>query len=133
MNTTEIITAGFMLFGAVLIFIAGIGIVRMPDLFLRMSATSKAATLGVGLVLVAPAVYFGELSIISRAVVIFLFILATAPVSSHMIGRSAYSNGVPLWSGTKYDQLRGRYDHQRRIVTSQETVSPPAEPPAALD
>jgi multicomponent Na+:H+ antiporter subunit G len=39
-----------------------------------------------------------------------MFFLLTAPVAAHMIGRAAYFVGVPLWSGTITDELRGHYD-----------------------
>lgn len=95
--------------GAILVFVAGIGMLRMPDLFLRMSTTTKAATLGVGLMLLGVAIFFGDLGTASRAFVIFAFFLATAPISAHMIGRAAYSTGVPLWEGTLVDELKGQY------------------------
>ncbi len=108
----------FLIFGAVFIFVGGIGMLRMPDIFLRMSATTKAATLGVGSMLLGTAVFFGELGVSSRAFAIFVFILATAPVAAHMIGRAAYSDGVPLWKGTVMDELRGKYDDERRRLSS---------------
>jgi multicomponent Na+:H+ antiporter subunit G len=85
--------------------IAGIGIVRMPDLFLRMSAVTKAAKLGAGCTLVATALHFDEAGVTSRAVAAIIFLFVTAPVSAHMIARAAYANDVELWEGTAYDEL----------------------------
>jgi multicomponent Na+:H+ antiporter subunit G len=48
----------FISLGAFFILVAGLGLVRMPDVFLRMSASTKAATLGVGSTLLGVAVYF---------------------------------------------------------------------------
>ncbi len=105
-----------LVFGAVFVFVGGIGMLRMPDIFLRMSATTKTATLGVGAMLLGTALFFGELGAISRAFAIFVFILATTPVAAHMIGRAAYSDGVPLWDGTVIDELRDKYiDKDRRL------------------
>ncbi|MDJ0753697.1 MAG: monovalent cation/H(+) antiporter subunit G [Ardenticatenaceae bacterium] len=103
----------FLVFGAVFIFVGGIGMLRMPDLFLRMSATTKTATLGVAGMLLGTAIFFGELGVVSRAFAIFIFILATAPVSAHMIGRAAYSNGVPLYEKTVIDELREHIDEAK--------------------
>ncbi len=111
----EWIVAIVMLLGALFMLIASIGLLRMPDLFLRMSATSKAATLGAGLVMAAAALYFSEAGITTRVLVVIVFLLLTVPVAAHMIGRAAYFDGVPLWSGTVVDDLRGHYrtsDHQ---------------------
>lgn len=112
-----------MLLGALLMLVAGIGLLRLQDLFLRMSATSKAATLGAGLVLLATAVFFNEFSITARVTATIVFLLLTAPVAAHMIGRAAYFDGVPLWKGTVLDELRGHYrlaDHQLDAVAHEE-------------
>ena len=101
-----IFTALLIVIGALLVLIAGIGLVRMPDLYLRMSATTKAATLGVGSILLGAAIYFNDLGISSRAIAIIIFLLITAPVAAHMLGRAAFSNGIPLWENTLYNELQ---------------------------
>lgn len=103
------ILAALMITGSFLIFIASVGLVRMPDLFLRMSATSKAATLGAGLMLLASALFFQEFEITIRVLSIIAFIMMTVPVAAHMIARAAYFDGVPLWEKTEIDELRGHY------------------------
>lgn len=115
----ETITAVLIVIGALLMFVAGLGITRMPDLFLRMSATTKVSTLGVGTILLAVIVYFQDLITISHAVATVLFIFISAPVAAHLIGRAAYFAGVPLWQGSLRDELRGHYDirtHQLESV-----------------
>jgi multicomponent Na+:H+ antiporter subunit G len=109
-----------MMVGVVLIVIAGIGLLRMPDLYLRMSAVTKAATLGLGLILLGTAVYFADLGVASRALATAVFVLLTAPVSAHMMGRAAYSNGAPLWEGTVLDELNGRYDDETQTLAGVE-------------
>lgn len=93
----EIFVDALMIGGAAFMFLASLGVLRMPDLYTRMSATSKAATLGSGLVMLAAAVYFSEFSITVRVLAIIVFLLLTVPVAAHMIGRAAYFDGVPLW------------------------------------
>ena len=83
---------------------AGLGIVRLPDVLIRMHATTKAGTLATGLIMVAAAVSFGDLATVAKAVVIVIFLLITAPVGAHMIGRAAFRSGVPLWGPTKVDE-----------------------------
>jgi multicomponent Na+:H+ antiporter subunit G len=90
----------------------------MPDLFLRMSATTKAATLGVGFVLLGTAIQYWDIGILSRAIVIISFLLVTAPVAAHMIGRAAYFDGVPLWKKTIVDELKGKYDEKTHNLDS---------------
>lgn len=123
----QIIGTILMIFGVFFTFIAGIGLLRMPDLYLRMSAVTKASTLGLALILLGTAVYFGELATASRAVATIIFVFLTAPVSAHMIGRAAYSNGVPLWEGTKVDELHGRYDEPNQTLHGIASPVPDAE------
>ncbi len=106
----EIISGVLVLIGAAFMLLAGVGILRMPDLYTRMSATTKVATLGVGSTLLAVAVYFGELGIVTRALAAVAFVFLTAPVAAHMIGRASYFIGVPLCPATAMDELRGHYD-----------------------
>lgn len=106
----DFIIISLLIIGAVFILLSGIGLIRMPDLYTRMSATTKASTLGVGCVVLGTVLYFGEIGLISRGIIIILFITLTAPVAAHMIGRAAYIQKTPLWKGTKFDHLKDKYD-----------------------
>lgn len=105
-----------MLVGTFFMFVASVGICRMPDLFMRLSANTKASTLGASLLLAGSAIYFNDYDITSRIVAIIGFIVLTTPVAAHMLGRAAYMSNVPLWEGTICDELRGRYDIERRVL-----------------
>lgn len=109
---TEIISGLFLLAGSLFILLSAIGVLRMPDLFTRMSATTKASTLGVGFVLIGTAFFWMDLGIATRAIAIILFLFLTAPVAAHIIGRAAYIDKVPLWEETHIDELKGHYDEQ---------------------
>jgi multicomponent Na+:H+ antiporter subunit G len=100
-----------VLLGGFFCFIAGLGVLRLQDVLMRMHASTKAGTLGSGLILVAVAIYFGDLATITRAVAAILFLLITAPVAAHMIGRAAFRVGVPLWN-TKIEE--GAEENLRR-------------------
>jgi multicomponent Na+:H+ antiporter subunit G len=93
----ELFLAIMVLLGGFFAFIAGLGILRLPDVLIRMHATTKAGTLASGLIMLAVAVGFGDVSTVARAIVIVVFLLLTAPVAAHMIGRAAFRSGVPLW------------------------------------
>jgi multicomponent Na+:H+ antiporter subunit G len=113
----EYLTIGLMLVGTLFILIAAFGILRLPDLYMRVSAATKASTLGIGLILLALAVHFSELGITSRSLATIGFIAATSPVAAHLISRSAYLNGVPLWRHGKEDELKGRYDKKTGVLS----------------
>lgn len=110
-----VLTGLLLLLGGFFIAVSAIGVLRLPDVFMRMHAATKAGTLGAGLVLIAAALLFGTLSVTVKAVVVFLFLLFTAPVGAHVLGRAAYYDGVEKWSRTALDELAGRYDHADEI------------------
>lgn len=106
----DIATAVLLIIGAFFMLVGAIGLVRMPDLFMRMSATTKSVTLGVSFMLLATATHFDELGLAARAIATIVFVFITAPIAAHMIGRAGYARQVELWEGTIADELRGRYD-----------------------
>jgi multicomponent Na+:H+ antiporter subunit G len=107
---SELLAAALMLAGAFFVLVSALGAVRLPDLFMRMHAATKAGTLGAGLVLAAAVFVFGTTAVATKALLIFLFLLLTAPVGAHVLGRAAYYDGVPLWDRTEVDALKGKYD-----------------------
>jgi multicomponent Na+:H+ antiporter subunit G len=96
----ELFMAVLVLLGGFFCFVAGLGILRLPDVLIRMHASTKAGTLGAGLIFVAVAIFFADTATITRAVATILFLLITAPVAAHMIGRAAFRSGVALWNTT---------------------------------
>ncbi len=130
----DFIAIVLLLMGTAFIVISAIGVVKMPDLYLRMSASTKSSTLGVGLVLLSSAVYFHqEIGEASRAVAIVFFLLLTAPVSAHMIGRAAYHTGVPLWDKTRYDDLKNKFDAQSQTIAGLQNQPSGAEAAPAAE
>lgn len=107
---TDILTAIFSTIGALAILFASIGILRMPDFYLRLSVTVKASTLGVGLLLICAAFTFSDVSVTTKAMSIIFFLILTAPVAAHMIGKTAYHTGVAIWKGTIIDELKDFYE-----------------------
>lgn len=103
------IAALFLIIGALFVLVAGLGVNRMPDVFCRMQASSKASTLGVSLIALGVAIHFHEVSITSRALVIVSYLFLTAPVGAHMIARAAHFVEVELFEATiadEYSELR---------------------------
>ncbi|CAN5344691.1 monovalent cation/H(+) antiporter subunit G [soil metagenome] len=114
----EIIVGILAFLGTVFVFLAAVGMIRMPDTYLRISVTTKAATLGIGLLMIAAAIYSYDLAITAKVLAIILFILLTAPVSAHLIGRISYIGGVKLWKESIMDELSGKYDPQTEELES---------------
>ena len=102
----EILTVIFLVLGGILTLVAALGVLRMPDLFLRMHAATKAGTVGVSSIAIGIMIHFGTLTVISRGVLVIAFFLLTAPVAAHMIARAAYRSGVSLWLLTRIDEWK---------------------------
>ncbi|MBD1423560.1 monovalent cation/H(+) antiporter subunit G [Sphingobacterium chuzhouense] len=117
----EIVLAILSTVGALSILFASIGILRMPDFYLRLSVTVKASTLGVGLLLICAAIMFPDVSVTTKAIAIIFFLIITAPIGAHMIGRAAYFTGTPLWKGTIIDELAGMYNEETHELESEES------------
>ena len=102
----ELLVVPLLLIGSLFVLLAGLGVFRMPDLFSRMQASTKAGTLGVGCLILAVGLHFGDLGIAVRALLVIAFLFITAPVAAHMIAQAAYFTDVPRWEGSVIDEFR---------------------------
>lgn len=104
-----IAVALLLIAGAFFMLIASIGVVRMPDLYARMHAASKAGTLGATCLILAVAVRFAGtpagLGAAVEALLVLVFIFLTTPVAAHLIGRAGYYIDVPMSANTVRDDL----------------------------
>ena len=125
---SEIVSAVLVTIGTGFSFIAAIGILRMPDLYMRMHASTKAGTVGAFFQLLGLAVYFQELTITLRALAAIGFLVITAPVAAHMISRAGYIAKVSLWKNTIKDEMEGMYDLEQQVLHSPTHISFPHRP-----
>jgi multicomponent Na+:H+ antiporter subunit G len=107
---TDIIIGIFSTIGALSILFASIGILRMPDFYLRLSVTVKAGTLGIGFLLMCAGIIFPDVSVTTKVIAIVFFLILTAPVAAHMVARTAYHKKVPLWKDTIIDEFEGEQE-----------------------
>jgi multicomponent Na+:H+ antiporter subunit G len=114
----NLVVAALVAIGTTFMLLAAIGVLRMPDVYMRLQVSTKGASLGAGCVLLAVPLFFGDLAIGVRALLIIVFIFLTTPISAHMLGRAAYLVGVPLWEGSVMDDLEGRYDRETHELAS---------------
>lgn len=98
------LSGGLFMAGGTFGLLAAVGVLRMPDVFTRMQASTKASTLGLGCLLAAAAVQKPELSVVVRAGSIAAFMLLTTAVAAHVIARAAARSGAPLWKDTLVDE-----------------------------
>lgn len=94
-----------VIIGAAFALVATIGVLRLPDIYSRMHAASKAGTVGSGAMLIALAVFAEEPATALRAIAAVAFVMLTAPVSAHLLAKAAYSAGYRLWSNSVVDDM----------------------------
>lgn len=110
-GTLHLFSAGLMIVGAFFMLVSAMGVVRLPDLYMRMSASTKSSTIGVSCMLLAAAFFFADdLGSAAQILAIIAFLFITAPVAAHMIGRAGYYSGSELWTRTIADELADRAD-----------------------
>lgn len=95
-----------ILVGALFTLTASVGLLRLPDLYTRMHAASKAGTLGSCVMLLALALQSNDGAIALRALAGVLFFLMTVPISSHLLAKASHGAGYRLWSKSKRDDLQ---------------------------
>lgn len=95
-----------MISGALFMLLASIGLIRLPDIYTRMHAATKAPTLGLFLMLVSLCLHITTVSVIFNSIFIIIFLFLTIPVASHMIGRAAHQAKTPKWKKTVRDDLQ---------------------------
>ena len=81
-----------------------IGLVRLPDVYTRLQASTKCVTLGTFLILIGVVIRFGFDSMGWKAILCLWFIAMTSPTAAHAIARGAHKAGFELWSGSVGDR-----------------------------
>lgn len=87
----EIIGIILMIFGSLFYILAGLGLLRMPDVFNRIQVGTKATTLGTFSVLLGVGIY--DVHNLLKCLVIIVFIALTNPIGSSVLARTAYNKG----------------------------------------
>ncbi len=93
------------LFGALFLFLGALGLVRMPDVYNRMQAGTKATTLGSLLFFLGIAIRHWHGGFPVRLLLLIIFVILTNPISSHVLARAAHFTGIKLSSRSVQDDL----------------------------
>lgn len=95
----------FLIMGALFILISAIGIIRLPDLFMRMHATTKTNSIGISLILIGTMMAFPQVTNILKGLMIIIFIYLTSPLGAHMIGKAGLITKVKKWERNVRDDF----------------------------
>jgi multicomponent Na+:H+ antiporter subunit G len=91
---TDVVIAWLVAWGAIFVALAAFGLHRMPDLYSRLHAASKAATLGVALFAIALVVHFQDAGVAFRALAFAFVLFLTVPVAAHLIARAGFHDEI---------------------------------------
>ncbi len=94
-----------LIIGVAFCLLAAVGVLRMPDLYTRMQASTKAGTLGIVFIVASVGFHFGDPLTALEATLIIGFLFFTAPIASHLIGRAGYVMRARQWQGSVLDEL----------------------------
>jgi len=110
----ELLGSALLLMGGAFVLLGSIGLLKMPDFYMRLHTPTKATTLGMGAILIASMIITsfrnGGLSAHELLITIFLFI--TAPVSAMMLAKTALHLQVKIHKGSKNEELTEPAKHR---------------------
>lgn len=107
----EIIGGIFIVIGLVFDFFGCLGLIRFPDVYNRLQASTKCVTLGTCGILFGLFLFKGFSAAGMKAILCILFLLLTAPVSAHALARGAHKSGVKLWEKSVCD----KYEEDEKV------------------
>ncbi len=102
----EWIVAVLLMSGALFMLVAAIGVVKLPDVYMRMHAITKAASLGAILMLTAVFVWHPHWIVGVEALMVILFVIFTAPIGAHMLAKVSHKMKVPIGEGYVMDEMK---------------------------
>ena len=103
MEYLKIAGALITLLGSLFLLFASIGLLRMPDIYNRIQAGTKASTLGTILTLFGIGLIHTDWLL--KLILLIIFVIISNPVSSHVMGRAAHYAGMPIYKETEIDEL----------------------------
>jgi len=102
----ELIGMIFIIIGLAFDFFGCLGLIRLPDVYNRLQASTKCVTLGTCSILFGLFLFKGFTAMGIKALLCIVFIVLTAPVSAHALSRGAHKFGVKLWDKSVCDKYQ---------------------------
>jgi len=105
----DILAGLFLIAGLFFMLVGAVGIVRFPDAYNRLHASSKCSTLGLVGLLLGAIFHIGTLAVTTKALLTILFAFVATPVGSHILAKAAHIDKMKQWPGTLSDELAEDY------------------------
>jgi multicomponent Na+:H+ antiporter subunit G len=102
----EIIAIVFFGIGVAFNFFGCLGLMRLPDVYNRLQASTKCVTFGTIFILIGVVIHMGFTTLGVKALLCLVFILLTSPTAAHAISKGAHNSGVSLWKKSVIDSYR---------------------------
>jgi multicomponent Na+:H+ antiporter subunit G len=102
----DIIALLFFVVGITFDLFGCIGLIRLPDVYNRLQASTKCVTLGTCGMLIGVFIKFGFSAAGVKAILCIIFLLLTAPVAAHALARGAHKSGLALWNKSVCDKYK---------------------------
>lgn len=109
---TDVIGYILIIVGILFDIFGCIGLVRFPDVYNRLQASTKCVTLGTVLLLLGVAIETGLNATAAKAVICAAFILITSPTAAHAIAKGAHASKVPLFKDSVVDKYEEEKNEQ---------------------
>ncbi len=105
MTIPEIIVGGLLLLGTIVRLLASIGMLRFGDIYLRMHAATKASVTGLGLMVIATVIFYGDPLLTVKLIALSVIYFFTSPTGSQVLASAAHRAGYPRVKETWIDEL----------------------------
>jgi multicomponent Na+:H+ antiporter subunit G len=102
----DVVTSALFIAGTLLALIASVGINVMPDIYARLHAATKPATLSAALTLVGASLQVGDWEAVSKLMLALALQLTAAPIAAHVLSRASHDAGAELSADTIVDELQ---------------------------
>lgn len=114
---SEIVGVALISVGVLFDIFGCIGLVRLPDVYNRLQASTKCVTVGTCFILVGALIALGSVPGAIKALICIAFILITSPTAAHALARAAHRSGVKLWQQSVVDQ----YEEDMHVRSEEES------------
>ena len=104
MPLNELVGLTLILIGVAFDLSGCVGLVRLPDVYNRIQASTKCVVLGTTFILLGALLWLGSTAALVKGLVCILFILVTSSTAAHALSRAAHNSGVKLWEKSVVDR-----------------------------
>jgi len=109
---TEILGIAFIAIGVLFDISGCIGLVRLPDVYNRIQASSKCVAAGTSLIIIGSVILVGTAAAAVKGGICIAFILITSSTAAHALAHAAYRSGLKPWTGTIVDKYQEDTDKE---------------------